>query len=644
MMAKKQKVKRFSIQAYDAAHYRLTEQYTQVVEALFNRATDEVSRVAEKSKYSPDKPFAYADCPSVKSVMQNVVKQLASRMVAVIESGSRKQWLFSCDKNDAFIGSIMDTSKLTKARLNKMQDRNLDALSAFQKRKVDGLDLSQRVWKYVNQYRDQLEVALDVGLGEGRSADQLSRDVRQNLKDPDRLFRRVRDKRGNLGLSKAAKAFHPGQGVYRSSYKNAMRLTRSEINMAYRESDYNRWQQLDFVVGFEVHRSNHEPLCKCDLCARLVGQYPKTFRFVGWHPQCMCYAIPILMDKETFDANELGDLKAALRGTNYKKLQAKNLVTDMPKGFTDWVDSHIDKQRKWSSTPYFIRDNFKNGKLADGLKIALPVILSPAVKPDSLNVAKVQTMDMKQMVELAHSVGIEEVNFDNGSSAVLGSVPSGLNSREQREWNENAVAIENKLNIVQGKEMTFEEADGLRANENYIGEDKTPRPYLRNCQCCVVAYELRRRGYNVTAQPNYETVGSIPDTLSKNTDLAWLDKDGNAPRAQSAGGLSNKDGFRQVKSQEMMLAEFAEKTKSPGRYHVKMLWSKEIDGHIITVERFLNGGLRIYDPQNGRIIKDFKAYTSNISLAKGLSVLRVDNLRMNIKIINGIVNVSKKKK
>src|SRR3712207_4067196 len=97
---------------------------------------------------------------------------------------------------------------LSRARLKKMQDRNLDALSAFQGRKVDGMNLSQRVWRYVRQYREQMESALDVGLGEGRDAQQLARDVKQNLKDPNRLFRRVRDKRGNLVLSKAAKAFH----------------------------------------------------------------------------------------------------------------------------------------------------------------------------------------------------------------------------------------------------------------------------------------------------------------------------------------------------------------------------------------------------------------------------------------------------
>lgn len=393
MAKKRQKTTRFSIQSYDAAHYRQTESYALAIDALFDSATKAISTAAAKGKYDPDKPFSFDDYPSVKSVMQDVTKQLASRMITVVETGSKKQWLFACDKNDGFIESIMDTSKLSKSRLKKMQDRNLEALQTFQQRKVEGMNLSQRVWKYVGQYKDQLESALDVGLGDGRSAQQLARDVKQNLNEPNRLFRRVRDKRGNLVLSKAARAFHPGRGVYRSSVRNAQRLTRSEINMAYRESDFLRWQSLDFVVGFEIHRSNHEPLCKCDLCERLVGRYPKTFKFKGWHPQCMCYATPILMDEETFDENELGDLKAALRGTQYKPLQAKNVVTDVPDEFKKWVKDHIEAQKNWASTPYFIKDNFKDGKLSEGLKIDLP---KPTAQVDVLAPYRAQIAQARQ--------------------------------------------------------------------------------------------------------------------------------------------------------------------------------------------------------------------------------------------------------
>lgn len=384
-MTKQQKVKRFSLQSFDNAHYQATELYTRAISALFDAATKAISQEAAKGNIDTDKAFSFDDYPSVRKVMQGVTTQLANRITTTIETGSRKQWLFACKKNDGFLSSIMDTSKLSKERLSKMQDKNLDALQAFQGRKVDGMNLSQRVWKYVGQYKEQMEVALDVGLGEGRSSQQLARDVKQNLNEPNRLFRRVRDKRGNLGLSKAAKAYNPGRGVYRSSVKNAQRLTRSEINMAYRESDWQRWQSLDFVVGFEVVRSNHEPLFDCDVCSRLVGRYPKTFKFVGWHPQCMCYALPILMDEETYNENELNDLKAAFRGTTYTRKEAANTVVDVPDGFKEWVKEHIEAQKKWASTPYFIRDNFKSGDLSKGLKFALSTKTTEETQSDIMS-------------------------------------------------------------------------------------------------------------------------------------------------------------------------------------------------------------------------------------------------------------------
>lgn len=456
-MAKRQKTTRFSIQGFDLNHYRTTEQYAAAVQALFDRATLAIAQSAARRNIDPDKPFSFDDYPEVKAELQKVVGQLASQLQTTIETGSKNQWLFACDKNDGFIASIMDTSKLSKARLKKMQDRNLDALSTFQGRKVGGMDLSQRVWRYVGQFRDQLETALDVGLGDGRSAQQLARDVKKNLQEPDRLFRRVRDKRGNLVLSKAARAFHPGQGVYRSSVKNAQRLTRSEINMAYRESDFLRWQQLDFVVGFEIHRSNHEPLCKCKMCDRLQGRYPKTFKFKGWHPQCMCYAVPILMDEETFDENELGDLKAALRGTEYKKKQAKNLVTDVPDGFKEWVAENMEASAGWASTPYFIKDNFVDGDLAKGLKIALPIVepdvpqtlpeiithAKKVMKETEKTLAKSRAMNQGVAMPLAPEIKYRRTQIRNEAKKTLSGTtmsvqgfgkPISISTRAIKEW------------------------------------------------------------------------------------------------------------------------------------------------------------------------------------------------------------------
>lgn len=762
-MAKRQKVKRFSVQTFDAAHYRQTEQYTQAVDALFDKATAEIARAAAKGKYDPDKPFSFDDYPSVKVVMQSVTKQLASRITTVIETGSKKQWLFACSKNDGFISSILDTSKLSKAQLKKMQDQNLDALKTFQGRKVEGMNLSQRIWKYVGQYREQLEAALDAGLGEGRSAAQLSRDVRQNLKDPNRLFRRVRDKRGNLVLSKAARAFHPGRGVYRSSAKNAARLTRSEINMAYRESDYLRWQSLDFVVGFEVKRSNHEPLCKCDICEKLKGRYPKHFKFKGWHPQCMCYAVPILMDEETFDENELGDLKAALRGTQYKRLEAKNVVVDVPDGFKEWVKEHEEAQANWSSTPYFIKDNFTDGKLSKGLNfetkkqidpvqqqlnalmsqitqarmlaskwgltvqlqmldkyvaekdiVRIPnriatiqqkaaeiqqkdadirakcsewglntYILDDAMKtPDSSNILraidelekrvenakqeykafindaneavkearkyKIDVSDMLQLIATITGDKREWIMSKASCKEMLDKlkkrIQDAIDEANKPKADANSIIgkydvsradnedeMEKSLGMHKAAAMNHDDANELKGNPNFtLGGG-----YHINCQSCVVAYEMRRRGYDVEANQNTKRKGNIPYELSYTTEKAWLDDNGNVPKKQRAGGRY-VDGYKiKNKTFKVMMSEFEDMTSTPGRYHINFGWKNRRSGHIITMERFKDGTMRIYDPQCGMVITDFKAYAKRFSLVYGISILRVDNLRGNPHYVSG---------
>ena len=714
-MAKRQKVKRFSVQTFDAAHYRQTEQYTQAVDALFDKATAEIARAAAKGKYDPDKPFSFDDYPSVKAVMQSVTKQLASCITTVIETGSKKQWLFACGKNDGFISSILDTSKLSKAQLKKMQDQNLDALKTFQGRKVEGMNLSQRVWKYVGQYREQLEAALDAGLGEGRSAAQLSRDVRQNLKDPNRLFRRVRDKRGNLVLSKAAKAFHPGRGVYRSSAKNAARLTRSEINMAYRESDYLRWQSLDFVVGFEVKRSNHEPLCKCDICEKLKGRYPKHFKFKGWHPQCMCYAVPILMDEETFDENELGDLKAALRGTQYKRLEAKNVVVDVPDGFKEWVKEHEEAQANWSSTPYFIKDNFTDGKLSKGLNFETKKQIDPVQRQlDQLKpqISSIRTLcnewglntfilddaiqnrnpsgvvnaisilqgrvnvemqeynnfiaDATKTIKEARKYNVDVSDMLNSIAAITGNkqewsmnktsykdalddlkkrIQNAIDEAQKSKPDENSIIgkydnsradnedeIEKSFGMHKTAAMNHDDANELKGNPNYtLGGG-----YRINCQSCVVAYEMRRRGYDVEANQNTKRKGNIPYELSYATEKAWLDDNGNIPKKQRAGGRY-VDGYKiKNKTLKVMLSEFENLTSTPGRYHIDFGWKNSRNsGHIITMERFKDGTMRVYDPQCGRVITDFKTYAKKFKLSTGIRILRVDNLRGNPHYVSG---------
>ena len=345
--------KKFTIDLFDKRHLNNMLKRMKSVEAMFDEAVKEAARAGASSGFSdPERPFYFDDFPAVRRKIDELIEQLHKKVVYAIEEGDHEEWLLSYEKNNELVEAMTRSTSIPKAQITQWKQPNLEALAAFQARKTNGLGLSDRVWNITEQFKQELELALDIGLGEGKSAAELSRDVRRYLNEPERLFRRVRDKHGVLRLSKAAKAYHPGQGVYRSSYKNALRLTATENNLAYRTSDYNRWQQLDFVVGIEIRCSNNHP--DYDVCDELKGKYPKDFKFTGWHPFCRCHAVPILKTAEEMAA----DNERIMNGEPLDGNSA-NEVKDVPDNFKSWLDRNRERVKTTTSIPYFIKDNGK---------------------------------------------------------------------------------------------------------------------------------------------------------------------------------------------------------------------------------------------------------------------------------------------
>jgi hypothetical protein len=346
---------------FDRQHNKSMGECAKRVEEIIAAYEKKIMGIITRSGINLEEGFKFSDHPALKRECDKLIKELANNIRITIEKAEKTEWERSNDKNDKLVSEVIKSVSAAK-NMGYMQ-RNLDAMEAFMGRKIAGMNLSQRVWNITKQFRGQMEAAVDIALQDHRTADELSRDVRQYLRYPDKLFRRVRDEKGVLHLSKAAKAFHPGRGVYRSSYMNARRLAATEINMAYRTSDDTRRQQLDFVVGIEVHLSNNHN-CKGipegefrDICDKLQGKYPKTFKFVGWHPHCRCYATSILKTREEV----MEDIERRKKGL--KPVKSVNEVKDVPDGFKEWVDQNQERIAKANSLPYFLSDN---GQIVDG--------------------------------------------------------------------------------------------------------------------------------------------------------------------------------------------------------------------------------------------------------------------------------------
>lgn len=654
-------------------------------------------------------------------------------------------------------GSIKGSKEAVRAIADRSREdlrkRGVSA-SAFYNRQHGGLTISDRVWNIAQSGKSEIEEIIQQGVLQGKSAAEISRSVRSYLLNPNKLFRRVRNKEtGELELSRNARNYHPGRGVYRSSCQNAMRLARTEVNAAYRRAEWESYQNNPLITGYRIQLSNNHTIkikgkavAFHDICDELAGDYPKTFQWTGWHPQCRCRMIPIFLTE--------GDFRARIRALAAGKLdtwKAGNTVTQLPEAFTGWVKANTDRIKSAKQVPFFILDNYKGGDPTKGLVDTI-TSLKQQVK-ESAKVQPVTEYDgeladlekwsatfeldttqtrilreagdkagMKKEIERLQDLKDERstewltartrlrifadklkeypeyTKYDNilqqyeikpqgptwkeavqklkdAANQARADFDKRLKEKEAEKQKAQAAAaaaakktaeeqkaknisadqyekeLKDKLGITKGEAMSFEEANQGKGNVHFVPmviKDETGKKILNpaytkdnhkyhiNCQSCVVAHELRLRGWDVTAQGN--TPGSIPEKLSYQTHNAWRTDSGSAPTKERAGG-AYFDGYKiKSKTRSVMLKEFAELTKEPGRYHIDWAWKGGKSGHIITCERLPNGKLRIYDPQNGEIITDFATYAKEFSLRSGIRILRVDNLRVNLEWIADVVN------
>lgn len=334
---------------YDKKNQRSIFAYNTKIIQSYNKCINRTIALFSDQELN-DENFSFSDHTDKKAAIDKYFKDLQKEVLSDVSFSCSTAWDISEGKSDDICRAFgYDTKSLII--------KNPAAKAAFLARSIDGLGLSERVWNLTNQFKEEMEISIRDGIERGVSADKLSQEVRNFLKEPKRLYRRVRGKDGKLHLSKAAKQYHPGRGVYRSSYKNAMRLCRTETNMAYRTADHDRWQNMDFIVGQKIVVSNNH---KSDICDELAGKYPKEFKFTGWHPQCRCKVVPIFKtDKEMFK-----DMQLIKEGRESEIVcDSRHFVDDVPKGYKDWVKKNQSRILKSGNLPYFLRDN---GSIVDG--------------------------------------------------------------------------------------------------------------------------------------------------------------------------------------------------------------------------------------------------------------------------------------
>lgn len=341
---------------YEKIHRQNIERYSRQIRQYYLDVINEVSKISVGLSLNANNEFYFRNYSEVNNAVNELILELNRNVRGAIVEGVNTGWDLANEKNDEITRTLFG-KKLADIPADiraKYLSNNYGAKQSFLRRKIDGLGLSDRVWNLSRQYKEELELSLEYSIGQGKSAAETARQVKRYLNQPDKLFRRIKDENGVLRLSKNARFYNPGRGVYRSSFKNALRLSRNENNLSYHNANFEKNKAMDFVTGIEVFTTpGYDRSIDGNgiICGDLAGTYPKDFRFNLWHVNCRCSTRTILKTDEELEK----DTELMLQGKNPTKTEySSKYIESMPSNFNNYVR---DNQKKWDNyktKPYFI--------------------------------------------------------------------------------------------------------------------------------------------------------------------------------------------------------------------------------------------------------------------------------------------------
>lgn len=273
--------------------------------------------------------FKFSSFPTVNQEVDNMFSDFMSDINDFIKQKQKVEFAkanAAMDKVENIVDNFYKGAK-GNGHVPTKYSTSEDALKAFHDRvDANGLNISKRLWKLRGNYRTAIEDAISVAIEKGQGPVALAHRLVKYLKEYNSLNADYKEK---YGTARKAKDCHYA----------AFRLAYTEIQMAYREAERRRWVKMDDVIGMRIrtHEKKHKEMDTCDV---LAGDYPKTFKWLGWHPICHCYAIPLFRDES--------------------KSKAQQEITEVPDNFSEWVDDHAMKIRlaqAHKTLPYFLGDN-----------------------------------------------------------------------------------------------------------------------------------------------------------------------------------------------------------------------------------------------------------------------------------------------
>lgn len=315
---------------YKALNARLNK-YTLMAKAAVATFITEAVQSLYLVDYDGTEAFTFDSNPITKGQLAEKRNNFITRMFGLFLTGTALEWAESNKVQDTVADKVL--SAYDGKKIGSYYQDNNDKLAAFQSRVYSGRTTYDRLGEIARELQNEVEIAVSASATTGIPVPVIQTKVEEYFGDVKTLRQDFKRKFG----------YEPQ--VHDGQYQAAS-LLRSETNMAYRTAEQERWQQMDFVIGYEIKRSatHAERAPRGDVCDLLAGRYPKPFHWTGWHNHCTCYAVPILKTEDEF----------------FNDLPSENEVIDVPETMHQWLTDHEDYvflATKNSTLPYWISEN-----------------------------------------------------------------------------------------------------------------------------------------------------------------------------------------------------------------------------------------------------------------------------------------------
>lgn len=299
----------------------------------------------EESVLEGDALFNFDNFPQFKERLNDIFNDYYQNSLLCYKNGMTDGVALAFSHDTNVLGAF---SVLSDKAIRVVRDNAAATFIKSRFKSSKGLNLAQSVWNYCQQTKSEFEMAMSNviadGIKGGTSAEELGRQLRKYLNNPDMMYRRyhtvkvlkngqkkdvVTWRRRRVIDGKVRFVEEPlekvGMGVYRSARKNAFRVARTEINAAYLRGHNERWRNEPFVIGQFIHVSPQHVID--DICNELEGRYPKDFIFASWHPNCYVEGTQVLtkngwkLFKDVVESDEILSLNPQTRETEYTGIE-----------------------------------------------------------------------------------------------------------------------------------------------------------------------------------------------------------------------------------------------------------------------------------------------------------------------------------